>query len=154
MNVLNRSVGESALLETPGTGTNRLKLYERYGAVAHGVILKMVPNPQQAQEVLVELFASPELPSNLPFSASTTCTIVRLARQKALEYTQKQQVLDHKAVQAGQLTNEQLAEHIFNLIFYHNQSPESIAEGLQIQRPTVFRAIREFFGCLPSPKSY
>ncbi|CCH02623.1 hypothetical protein FAES_4624 [Fibrella aestuarina BUZ 2] len=149
MNVLNRSVGKTAVLETANTGSNRLRLYERYGAVAHGVILKIVPNPQQAQDVLIEVFAAPELQADLPFSASTTCTIIRLARKKALEYRQNRQLPTHKTTEAAQQ-----AEHIFNLLFYHNQSPESIAEGLQIQRPTVFRAVREFFGFSPSHKSY
>ncbi|MEZ0608968.1 hypothetical protein ACAW74_10660 [Fibrella sp. WM1] len=149
MNVLNRSAGKPAVFETTSTGVNRLRLYERYGAVAHGVILKIVPHQQHAQEILVEVFVSPELQANLPFSASTTCTIIRLARKKALEYRQKQQFPAHKATESLQQH-----EHIFNLLFYQNHSPESIAEGLQIQRPAVFSAIREFFGCLPSPKSY
>lgn len=149
MNVLNRSVSSSAMRETDNTGAYRLRLYERYGAIAHGVILKIVRQPQQAQEVLVDVFASPELQTNLPFSASTTCAIIRLARRKALAYGQNQQLPDYKIVEPTQQP-----EHIFNLLFYYNQSPESIAEGLQMQRPAVFNSIREFFGRLSSHKQY
>lgn len=124
---------------------NRLMLYEQYGAVAYGVILQIIPQPQQAQEVLIDLFASPELPAKLSTSANTTCLIVRLARLKALHYRQKQQL----PMPASPAPAKQ-SELIFNLLFYQNQTPDAVAEQLQIQRSAVFGAVREFFGHLKS----
>ena len=118
-------------------------LYDKYGSVAYGVILKIIPQQQQAQEVLVDLFASPDLQAALTPSANTTCVIVRLARAKALAYCQKNQL------PVPTLPEEiRQSELIFNLLFYQNQTPESIAERLQIQRSAVFGAVREFFAYL------
>ncbi|MEZ0539138.1 hypothetical protein ACAW75_05540 [Fibrella sp. Tmos10] len=122
-------------------------MYDQYGSVAYGVILQIVPQVLPAQEILVELFASPELQKNLSTSSSnTTCLIVRLARAKALDYRQKQQTPVSSLPASG---NE--SELIFNLLFYQNQTPDSIAERLKIQRSAVFGAVREFFAnFLPS----
>ncbi|MBO0952451.1 hypothetical protein [Fibrella forsythiae] len=143
--VMNLSTSKSVTLN-PVSNDSRLLLYEQYGAVAYGVILQIIPQPQQAQEVLVELFASPELQAKLSASANTTCLIVRLARLKALHHRQQQQlpvsVLPEPAKQS---------ELIFNLLFYQNQTPDAVADRLQIQRSAVFGAVREFFAhILPS----
>jgi hypothetical protein len=122
-------------------GANQLSLYEQYGSVAYGVVLQIVPQPQHAQEILVDLFASPELQIDLPTSARTTCTIIRLAREKALDYRQRQ----HLPVFTLPESVSQ-PEQVFNLLFYQNQSHDSIAEQLQIQRSAVSKSIREFFG--------
>ncbi|WP_375448243.1 hypothetical protein [uncultured Fibrella sp.] len=99
-----------------------------------------MPQQQQAQEVLVDLFASSELPGNISAAANPTCTIVRLARAKALHYRQKQQL-----PVPARPTPARQSELIFNLLFYQNQTPDSVAEQLQIQRSAVFGAVREFF---------
>lgn len=127
------------VLTTTNTAS-RLLLYDQYGAVAYGVILKIVPNEQQAQELLVDVFASPELQAGLSPSANTTCIIIRLARARALAYLQKQQL---PAQPLPESTKQ--PELIFKLLFYQNQTPESIAERLNIQRSAVFGAVREFF---------
>jgi hypothetical protein len=139
MSELNQPVSKSISLN-PTSNTNRLSLYDQYGSIAYGVILQIIPHPQPAQEILVDLFASPELQTTLSPSANTTCVIVRLAREKALNYRQKQQ-LPAPALPAP----TRQSELIFNLLFYQNQSPEVIAERLQIERSAVFGAIREFF---------
>lgn len=145
MNVLKWSKGKPVPSVVDG-GANWPSLYQQYGSVAYGVILQIVPQPHHAQEILVDVFASPELQAKLPTSAHTTCTIVRLAREKAIKYQQWQhlpfRILPEPATQP---------EHVFNLLFYQNQSPDSIAEQLQIQRSAVSKSIREFFGSvLPS----
>ncbi|RYZ47812.1 MAG: hypothetical protein EOP49_20260, partial [Sphingobacteriales bacterium] len=64
--------------------TEQLTLYDRYGAMAYGVIMQIIPQPDLAQNVLIDLFASPEIAS-LPDSPSqAACAIVRMARTKAL----------------------------------------------------------------------
>ncbi len=123
---------------------NGLSLYDQYGAVAYGVILQIVPQPQSAQEILIDLFASPDLQTAVSASGNKTCTIVRLARIKALDYRRKQQL----PVAALPLPVKQ-SELIFNLLFYQNQTPEAIADRLQIDRSAVFGAVREFFAYLP-----
>ncbi|RYF76566.1 MAG: hypothetical protein EOO39_05440 [Cytophagaceae bacterium] len=144
--VTNRSTSKSSVLLNIPSVDNRLSLYNQYGAVAYGVILQIIPQPQQAQEVLIELFASPELQAKLSASSNTTCLIVRLARAKALYHRQKQQLPISELPE----TTKQ-SELIFNLLFYQNQSPDSVADRLQIQRSAVFGAVREFFAhLLPS----
>nr|ARK11477.1 hypothetical protein A6C57_14735 [Fibrella sp. ES10-3-2-2] len=142
MNVSNRPDTRPMMLTTTNTAS-RLSLYDKYGSVAYGVILKIIPQPQQAQEVLIDLFASPDLQAGLVPSANTTCVIVRLARGKALAYCKKNQ-LPIPALPA----EIKQSELIFNLLFYQNQTPDVIAERLQIQRSAVFGAVREFFAYL------
>lgn len=144
--VLSRSAGQASL---PGNANSaeRLSLYDQYGAIAYGVILKIVPQQQQAQELLVELFASPELQATPPAQKGMACTIIRLARARALAYRQKQPLPTSSALPS---TSRQ-AELIFDLMFCHDLSPDAIAERLQIQRSDVFTAVREFFAYhLPS----
>ena len=142
---MNRSTGKSVLPSSSGNA-NRLSLYDQHGAVAYGVILQLIPQPQQAQEVLVDLFASPELQAAMAATHNATCTVVRLARDKALEYRQRQQT-PPPVLPVPTRQNEL----IFNLLFYQNQPAESVAERLQIQRSAVFSAVREFFAhFLPS----
>ncbi len=143
MSELNQTTSKAILLDNSGNA-NRLSLYDRYGSVAYGVILQIIPQPQQAQEILIDLFASPELQTRLSPTANITCFIVKLAREKALDYRQKQQL---PAPALPSPTKQ--SELIFNLLFYQNQPPESIAERLQIQRSAVFGAIREFFAYPP-----
>jgi hypothetical protein len=108
------------------------------------VILQIVPQPQPAQEILIDLFASSELQTAVSSSGNKVCSIVRLARIKALEYRQKQQI--PVAALSVPVTQSEL---IFNLLFYQNQTPEAIADRLQIERSAVLRAVREFFAYLP-----
>ncbi|MEZ0483629.1 hypothetical protein [Fibrella aquatica] len=144
MNVIDQSVRKSLVSNTPVVSP--LSLYEQYGAVAYGVILQIVPQPHQAQEVLLDLFTSSVWQKNLLPSSNSTCAVVHMARSKALEYRQKQQL---PALDMPKSTTQ--SELIFSLLFYQNQSPDSIADRLQIKRSAVFGAVREFFASvLPS----
>ena len=136
--ILTRSKRQTNLPSNTGPAS-RLSLYNQYGALAYGVILRIVPQLQPAQELLVDLFASPELQTTSA-SKNTACIIIRLARAKAIAYRQKQPV----PIAAPPAASTQ-ADVIFDLMFCHNQSPDAIAEQLQIPRADVFNAVRAFF---------
>ncbi len=121
----------------------RLALYDWYGALAYGVILPIVPQPERAQALLLELFGLPNLPLSLDRSPAQAAAIVRLARQKALEAA--------LAAAAGQApaelptpTNDTLPKLVFELTFRHGATPAVVAKRLQIKYDDVLKAIRDY----------
>lgn len=122
--------------------TEQLTLYDRYGAMAYGVITQIIPQTDIAQNVLIDLFASLDIVS-LPDSPSqTACAIVRLARAKAL----RAKPVDPPALvglkpNAG--PNVNLPELVFNLSFNKGFKLDVIAERLELTYFDVLKAIRE-----------
>lgn len=119
-------------------------LYDQYGAMAYGVITQIVAQPDIAQRVLIELFASaqmnllPELPGN------TACAVVRLARQKALEARPVEPlVATGRESEFQPDLNDNLPKFIFNLLFTKDFKPGTIAERLGMTHWDVLKAMRE-----------
>lgn len=125
---------------------NQLGLYDTYGSVAYGVILQILPQPGLAQQVLVEVFASPELAAKASPVASMAVHIVRIARAKALAAREKLTVTStaDAADQAVTATAD-LPKLIFDMSFCEGCTPEQIAERLQMNRADVLTAMHTYF---------
>lgn len=124
--------------------TKQLALYDRYGSMAYGVILQILPQPLQAQKVLVELFASSDLQAYLDNHGSVALAIVRMARTKAL--AAKAQAGDTllPSVTADMTAKICLPDLVFDMAFRQGYSIEAIAEKLQLPRKGVLKAIRDY----------
>lgn len=137
--VLRKISGES----TNPDYRDRLTLYDRYGAMAYGVITQIVPQPAIAQTVLVELFASSQvafLPTVTP--TQTACAIVRLARLKAIEARQEVPVLSGFDTNADR--NDNLPELVFDLSFNQGYRLEFVAQRLEMKYLDVLQAMRQY----------
>lgn len=120
-----------------------LALYNRFGAMAYGVILQIIPQEHVAQEVLLDIFSSAELATALQENTHPTGTIIRLARLKALQI--KEKTLSRTS--SKELSSDgrgYLPEHIFDLSFRQGYTPDAIAGHLGISKPEVLKAIREY----------
>lgn len=123
--------------------TDQLALYDRYGSMAYGIILQIVPQPRLAQEVLVDLFASPDIQSYVNYPGNVAVSIIRLAREKALNA--KTKLAAHLPTPTEPaMTNENLPEVVFNLSFRHSYSLDAIAEKFQLARTDVLKAIHNY----------
>lgn len=125
------------------TRTDRISLYDRYGSMAYGVILQIIPESELAQHVLVDLFASPEMDACAKSSAGSACSIIRLARAKALEARANSG--QHASSSSRPVANDMSAKRVFELSFYQGHKPETIAEQLNIPYTNVLKAIRGYF---------
>jgi len=125
--------------------TERLALYETYGAMAYGVILQIVPQPDLAQQVLVDLFVSPQLERCMESPASPGCSIVRLARSKALEASRTTGTLPPSFSEYKTNEKETTEKLVFDLSFRQGHSLGTIAERLQIPYSDVMKSIRNYF---------
>lgn len=118
-----------------------LSLYDKYGAVAYGVILQIIPQEQLAQEILVELFQFPF--QNCSAEISDVICIIRNARAKALEFSNRFKSLLPPNEDSNTSEKEVLPDLIFNLAFKQGIPLESIAERLGISKEATMKAISE-----------
>ncbi|GAB3890993.1 hypothetical protein [Spirosoma agri] len=128
----------------PGN-TERLALYETYGAMAYGVILQIIPQPELAQQVLVDLFIAPQIEQCIGSMASPGCSIVRLARTKALEASRVTGALSAPLSDYKASEKETAEKLVFDLSFRQGHSLGTIAERLQIPYSDVMKSIRNYF---------
>lgn len=120
----------------------RLTLYDQYGAMAYGVITQIIPQPDIAQRVLIDLFASTQMNSIRESPGNMACAIVRLARTKALEAKPMDPTsLIGSEFQSG--LNDNLPKFIFNLLFIKGFKLDTVAERLKMTHWDVLKAMRE-----------
>ncbi len=124
--------------------TERLALYEKYGAMAYGVILQIIPQPELAQQVMVDLFASPQLEQCIKAPTSPGCNIVRLARSKALEANLRA-TSSAPLSEPPQSKDDNAASLVFDLSFRQGYPLRTVAERLQIPYADVMKSIRNYF---------
>lgn len=139
MSIFKRVRIPSTSLATP-VRPDPLALYERYGSVAYNVILQIIPEPDLAQIVLIELFSSSSLQSYT--EVPTTGEIIRLARTKALAVRPTS-----LSAALTSTTNDTMttAEIVFKLAFCQGYSREAIAEQLNISPANVLEALHTYF---------
>lgn len=116
-----------------------LSLYDRYGAMAYGVILQIIPQEQLAQEILVDLFNSPLLSCNE--GMSETICIIRNARNKALEFSNRFQSLLQTNGNSSSVDSDSLPKAIFDLAFKQGLSIDIIAVKLSLSKEATMKAI-------------
>jgi DNA-directed RNA polymerase specialized sigma24 family protein len=120
-----------------------LEVYDRYGAMAYGIILQILPQVHLAQEVLVSVFASPQLQACNSYPFSFVACVIKLARAKAVEAKRKLVAI---APAADQTTIPDISpEQIFELSFCQGFTPEEVAGKLNISKSEVLRSFHEYF---------
>ncbi len=118
-----------------------MELYERYGSMAYGIILRIVPQPELAQTVLVELFATLSVELELNKTEHVSALIIRTARRKALA---SRLGSAERSLTSFQPTERNLPKVVFNLAFWHGCHVTEIADRLNIATTDVLRAIRAY----------
>ena len=121
-----------------------IEIYDQYSAVAYGIILKIIPQAHIAQEVLVEVFASPLLKACNSYPFSFAVCIIKLARSKAIDAKRKIDALIPKI--DGEIVEILVTpEVIFDLAFCQGYSPDEVAVKLNIPKSEVLKSIHMFF---------
>ncbi|GAB3564823.1 hypothetical protein GCM10027578_11030 [Spirosoma luteolum] len=132
------------VLPVKASPVDQIALYDRYSAMAYGIILQIVPQPELAQKILVDLFTdllrtSPDLNDS-----GLGCTIIRMARLRSLETRRSADSVAERSGTSFSPTQGNLPKVVFNLSFWHGCHPNEIAERLQISGSDVMKAIREY----------
>jgi len=109
--------------------------------MAYGVITRIVPRPDVAQAVLIDLFASAQPLPDSPLQA--VCAIVRMARLKALEAKRAEPVASLVS-ESHSSPNDNVPELVFNLSFTKGLPLETVAEQLEMTYLDVLKALRTY----------
>ena len=122
-----------------------IEVYDKFGAMAYGIILQIIPQPHLAQEILVEVFASPLLQSCNSYPFSFAACVIKLARAKAVETKRKlmSAVPAHHDSTMNHAANS--PQFIFELAFCQGYTPEEVAEKLSISKSEVLKSFHDFF---------
>ncbi|CAG4991094.1 hypothetical protein DYBT9275_00677 [Dyadobacter sp. CECT 9275] len=122
-----------------------IEVYDKFGAMAYGIILQIIPQPHLAQEILVEVFASPLLQSCNSYPFSFGACVIKLARAKAVEAKRKLMsvVPAHSESTAEPIVNS--PQLIFDLAFCQGYTPDEVAEKLSISKSEVLKSFHDFF---------
>ncbi|WP_460972096.1 hypothetical protein [Spirosoma migulaei] len=124
-------------------GKDCLSLYDRYSALAYGIILQIIPEPELAQTVLIDLFTSSQLRPYAEEALLGSRDIIRLARAKALE-SRPERLTKSVAIQDS-ITNDSIGKLVFDLSFYRGYSIGEIATQLQLTQTNVLTLIHDYF---------
>jgi hypothetical protein len=122
-----------------------LEVYDQYGAMAYGIILQIIPQPHLAQEVLVNVFSSPQLQSCNSYPFTFAVCVIKLARAKAVEAKRKLAALIPLDQTTSAPSGPLSPQLIFDLAFRQGLTPEEVAEKLNISKLEVLRSFHEFF---------
>lgn len=139
---LERFIGKSVVRDAV-SHTSRLTLYDQYGAMAYGVIRQIVSEPELAQALLIDLFASPQIASLHDTQPHTACAIVRMARMKALE-ARSGESMASAGLETQSGPDDNLPKLIFELSFNKGFRLEAIAERLEMTYLDVLKAMRVY----------
>jgi len=146
MNELERTSNNAELHpSTKPSQLSSLEVYDKYGAMAYGIILQIVPQPHLAQEILVNVFSSPQLQSCNSYPFTFAVCVIKLARSKAVEAKRKIMSMSPIAIDSGFHHEDQSPQQIFNLAFCEGYTPDEVAEKLNISKSEVLKAFHDFF---------
>ncbi|WP_020602863.1 hypothetical protein [Spirosoma spitsbergense] len=134
---------KSSTIEESTPGADCLTLYDRYGGLAYGIILQIIPEPEQAQRVLIDLFSSPQVKAYAEFSNRVSSGIIRLAREKAL--AARSTTLTKPLTTSAIAVNDTTDKLVFDLSFYKGYTIDEIADKLQLSRASVLTKISSYF---------
>lgn len=143
MSSLKEEANESSLdLSRAKRKSERLLLFEQFGAIAYGIILQIIPNEKDAQEVLVKLFSGSILEKCRQCDVIKIACIVKNARLASLEFNR----FSNLCLPAEEnVENTNLSNTIFNLSFKLGNSLDAIASKLSISKQATMKYIKEYF---------
>jgi hypothetical protein len=146
MNELERmNNGRSSQPVTQSGKLSSLEIYDRFGAMAYGIILQIIPQPHLAQEILVSVFSSPLLQACNSYPFSFAVCVIKLARSKAVEAKRKLEMIEPKNLENSSTFGDWTPQLIFDLAFRQGFTPEEVASKLNISKSEVLRAFHDFF---------
>ena len=122
-----------------------LEVYDKFGAMAYGIILQIVPQPHLAQEILVNVFASPQLQACNSYPFTFAVCVIKLARAKAVEAKKKLVAIGTDGAEHAPENHDRSPQRIFDLAFRHGFTPDEVAQKLQISKSEVLKAFHDFF---------
>ena len=122
-----------------------VEVYDQFGAMAYGIILQIIPQPHLAQEVLVNVFSSPQLQSCNSYPFSFAVCVIKLARAKAVEAKRKLNALVPVDEDFSASLDSTSPQAIFDLAFRQGFTPDEVAGKLNITKSEVLRSFHEFF---------
>ncbi len=143
MNELERSAGNGAFRQHRKPVDQRA-LYDRFGALAYGIILQILPQSALAQKALMEVFSADNLPAFANSPVNPAIAVIRIARAKALELKDKSKEREAARPEPFSVNNSYSPEYIFDLSFRQGYSFETISEQSGLSRPELVKAIRDF----------
>lgn len=143
-----KQIKDNTLFNAPPEHQEILSLYDSYSSIAYGVISQILPQENLAQETLISLFTSLSVSECRNSQFGTVIYIIRKARGKAIEVKNKFLNNVHDELVVGE---KALSEMIFELSFRQGQSPEIVAQRLNIPKAQVLKAIYEYFKSIRQP---
>ena len=121
-----------------------VEIYDKFGAMAYGIVLQIIPQPQLAQEILADVFSSPLLLTCNSYPFSYAACVIKLARAKAVEAKRRAMMLSSQDSASADI-EEATPQHIFELAFCNGYSPDEVADKLSISKLEVLKALHNFF---------
>ncbi|HEV7380666.1 MAG TPA: hypothetical protein VGN64_12790 [Dyadobacter sp.] len=122
-----------------------LEIYDRYSAMAYGIILQIIPQQHLAQEILVNVFASPQLQACNSYPFSFAACVIKLARSKAVDMKKRLMELDSNSTTLPADELDKSPQRIFDLAFRQGFTPDEVAQKLFISKSEVLKAFHDFF---------
>ncbi|MES2518166.1 MAG: hypothetical protein V4585_08670 [Bacteroidota bacterium] len=141
MNELEQHKDKLSFSKPPGHH-ELLSLYDTYSPMAYGVILQIIPQENLAQDTLVNVFSTLSVNECKNCAVGSAIYIIRKARIKAIEVKNKISNFVNDQIPNGEAA---LREMIFELSFRQGQTPEVIAQRLNVPKTQVLKAIYEHF---------
>ena len=129
---------------TKATPLTSLEVYDKFGAMAYGIILQIVPQPHLAQEILVNVFASPQLQACNSYPFTFAVCVIKLARAKAVEAKKKLMAIGTDGSEHALENHDRSPQRIFDLAFRQGFTPDEVAQKLQISKSEVLKAFHDF----------
>jgi hypothetical protein len=126
------------------TSLTPVEVYDKFGSLAYGVILQIVPQPHIAQEILVNVFSSPLLQTCNSYPFTFAVCVIKLARAKAVEAKRKLTEVSGFILET-EAEPDKSPEAIFDLSFRQGFTPDEVAEKLQLSKTEVLKAFHDFF---------
>ncbi len=143
MNELKQSTDSGKVVAAFGS-VDYLALYNRFGAIAYGMILQIVPQEALAQQILVDVFSSAELRHCYTKTGSALACVIKITREKAFS---AKQVLEKDVTKtSGNVSKAEALtpELLFNLSYKQGVSLDTISSQYNIAKPDILKAIREY----------
>lgn len=135
---------DKSVTSVPTGKLSAVEIYDKFGAMAYGIVLQIIPQPQLAQEILADVFSSPLLLTCNSYPFSYAACVIKLARAKAVEAKRRMMTLSSQDSTSTDI-DEVTSQHVFELAFCNGYSPDEVADKLSISKLEVLKALHNFF---------
>src|SRR6218665_3512224 len=116
---------DKSVTSVPTGKLSAVEIYDKFGAMAYGIVLQIIPQPQLAQEILADVFSSPLLLTCNSYPFSYSPCVIKLARAKAVEAKRRMMTLSSQDSTSTDI-DEVTPQHVFELAFCNGYSPDEV----------------------------